>query len=88
MIIEAGTPESEKVKIFDKDGNPIPLVYFYDTETKLTKYYDSETDANGRLGIKCTDWETDPKNGKQTRIPITKTEVLEGSYATIDGQKV
>ena len=83
MIIHANTPEGAKAKIYNADGSEVQLpIKSYDTETQEVVHY--EFDENGK--IKMHEWK---QNGKvMSRDPVLTITKIEGSYATIDGERV
>jgi hypothetical protein len=83
MIIHANTPEGAKAKVYNADGTELNLpIKSYDTVTKEVVHY--ELDENGK--IKMNEWKKDGK--VMSRDPVLTITKVEGSYATIDGERV
>ena len=87
MIIKADTELGNKAKIYNKDGVLIDLFIFeYNTETKEAKFYDTITNNQGERRLAMTDLVM--KGTRMERSFIILTEILNDSYAEIDGVRV
>lgn len=85
MIIDVNTPEVEKYRIHDCTGRIIPFVQKYNTETReITVNLPMEAKPEFQIPPIMVV----PGKEEGTVFPVTVTFLLEGSYASKEGQKI
>jgi hypothetical protein len=80
MKLIAGS-QTEKINVYDANGNRIPFVKEYNTETKEAQIV--LTDSNGHMIMRDVS-----EDGKWKRDITVVTVTLEGSYAERDGVRI